>query len=60
LHDLSFGAGTFILEIPLAPFKITFSVVMAHFLLVLLRSFIGYSFRAFGHSVEPWIIIKDS
>jgi len=60
LHDIEFGAGTFILEIPLAPFKITFAIVLGHFILVLVRSLIAYIWRSSGRKVEPWIIIKDS
>lgn len=46
------GIGTGILGIPIAPFQIIFSIVMAHFFLVLLRSWLGFSARAGGRHME--------
>ena len=52
IGSLAYSAGTITVGIPLAPFQIFFTIVMAHFILVLLRSCIGLVAKASGRHVE--------
>ena len=51
-ETLRTGNVTWILKIPVGPFQIIFSILMAHFGLVLLRSLIGLVAKAMGRPVE--------
>ena len=52
MTNVTEGVGTVLVGIPIGPFQIVFLLVMAHFALVLLRSFLGLSSKASGHRVE--------
>ena len=56
------GQSTMAIQIPVAPFIFVFCFIAGHFLLVLLRSFIGTSLRAAGRSgaeVETCMALED-
>lgn len=52
IESLAFGVSTNNLGIPVAPFQIVFAIVMAHFVLVALRSLLGFTAKATGRHVE--------
>jgi hypothetical protein len=59
LSETSFAIGraSNLRDIPIGPFQVLFVVVMGHFLLVLLRSLIGFIAKGFGSRFanEPYL-----
>ena len=54
IKSLNWGVTTIIQGVPVAPFQILFSIVMAHFTLVMVRSLWSYIAKARGRKFESW------
>tara|TARA_B100000315_G_C14500217_1_gene551965 strand:+ start:372 stop:914 length:543 start_codon:yes stop_codon:yes gene_type:complete len=52
MESLAVWQRTMGVRLPIVPFQFAFLVVLGHFVLVLLRSFIGFAVKASGHPVE--------
>lgn len=50
------GSATDVLKLAHWPFQLIFAIAVALFVLVLIRSIIGYAMRLFGGKVEPWTV----